>query len=406
VLLSAYACEPNLGSEPEVGWQWGLQMARFHEVTVLTRASNRKRIEAGLGSRPRGLPTPRFVYHDRADWLLKARRRLRLNAWVYYLLWQRSARREVAVLHAENHFDLLHHLTWTEFRSRPAVLGHPVPVIWGPVNGSEVTPWELMPRPLEYPGAFLHELSRSLSGRLSLWGLRRKAAAAATVLVSARETQEAFRRLGCRTCLFPETGVHWREYVPRSPRTGPLRLLFDGRLTFYKGVHLALQALKASGTDAVFTIVGNGEFRSAMERLAHQLGLNTAVRFENRLAYAEMLKRQATFDVFLFPSLHDSGGIAVLEAMLGGLPVICLDCGGPALAVGEQCGFKIPTGRPGSVVAGLAQAIRAYDRDRSLMAVHGRNAWAYALEHYLWDTKAERLNAIYQAAASRGAAPG
>ena len=42
VLLSAYACEPGQGSEPEVGWQWALNLAKFHEVTVITRANNRE----------------------------------------------------------------------------------------------------------------------------------------------------------------------------------------------------------------------------------------------------------------------------------------------------------------------------------------------------------------------------
>jgi hypothetical protein len=41
VLVSAYACEPNRGSEPEVGWQWIQQLARFYEVWIITRANNR-----------------------------------------------------------------------------------------------------------------------------------------------------------------------------------------------------------------------------------------------------------------------------------------------------------------------------------------------------------------------------
>ena len=50
VLISAYACEPNKGSEPEVGWQWALQMARYHDVTVLTRSNNRAGIEKELAN--------------------------------------------------------------------------------------------------------------------------------------------------------------------------------------------------------------------------------------------------------------------------------------------------------------------------------------------------------------------
>ena len=47
ILLSAYACEPNKGSEPGVGWHWALELGYLgHDVWVLTRANNRPAIEA------------------------------------------------------------------------------------------------------------------------------------------------------------------------------------------------------------------------------------------------------------------------------------------------------------------------------------------------------------------------
>ena len=45
LLISAYACEPGLGSEPGAGWNCVRQAARFHEVWVLTRENNREPIE-------------------------------------------------------------------------------------------------------------------------------------------------------------------------------------------------------------------------------------------------------------------------------------------------------------------------------------------------------------------------
>src|SRR5262245_7946460 len=91
VLISAYACARGEGSEPEVGWQWSLQMARFHDVTVLTRANNRVAIEKGLAALQGRQLVPRFTYHDRGDFILKVKQRLKA-VQLYYLLWQRSAR--------------------------------------------------------------------------------------------------------------------------------------------------------------------------------------------------------------------------------------------------------------------------------------------------------------------------
>jgi hypothetical protein len=64
ILLSAFACEPNAGSEPAVGWNWALFLARAgHQVVVLTRARARSAVERiGKGSPPD--PHLCFEYFD------------------------------------------------------------------------------------------------------------------------------------------------------------------------------------------------------------------------------------------------------------------------------------------------------------------------------------------------------
>src|SRR6185503_6479039 len=115
VLISAYACEPHKGSEPEAGWQWALQMARFHEVTVLTRSNNRQSIEAVLEELRGRQPVPGFVYHDRHPLLLRLKRHLR-GTKTYYLLWQKSARKVVERLQRTYQYDLMHHVTFAGYR--------------------------------------------------------------------------------------------------------------------------------------------------------------------------------------------------------------------------------------------------------------------------------------------------
>src|SRR2546423_14793992 len=87
VLISAYACEPGKGSEPEVGWQWALQMARFHDVAVLTRENNRGPIEAELAKIGTSRPVPRFAYYDCGRFMLWLKRETRARP-LYYPLWQ------------------------------------------------------------------------------------------------------------------------------------------------------------------------------------------------------------------------------------------------------------------------------------------------------------------------------
>ena len=86
VLLSAYACEPNRGSEPGVGWNWAIEIAkRGHDVVVLTRKNNREVIESNENT-PFNL---NFIYYDLPSslmWLKKV-----FGVQLYYFLWQIGA---------------------------------------------------------------------------------------------------------------------------------------------------------------------------------------------------------------------------------------------------------------------------------------------------------------------------
>jgi len=402
ILMSAYACEPRKGSEPEVGWQWSLQMAYFHDVTVLTRANNRISIEAELSVLKGKQPLPQFVYHDESPLLLKLKRRMHATK-TYYLLWQRSARKIAARLHAEHRFDLFHHVTFAAMRYPTIIWGHGAPSVWGPIGGAESVPFALLP--WSQPAPLLVEASRNVHNFLHtrfFRALSRRASASTVTLVTSRETQRAFAALGFETPLMPAIGLDtdaWKAPA-HSENSGPLKLLFVGNIITLKGVDLAIKALKESGSSAMFTLVGDGSFLPAIRRLTRHLGLESQVHFQGRLPRAEVLALYPEFDVFVFPSLHDTGGYAVIEAMLNELPVICLDCGGPAVATHDDCGIKIPLGPPAKVISGLAAAIRNYDQNRDLVQHQGRQAREVILKNYNWKRKGEQMNEVYQQAVS------
>lgn len=397
VLISAYACEPNKGSEPEVGWQWALQMARFHDVTVLTRENNRAAIESELEWLRGKQPLPRFLYHDRSQFLLDFKRRSKSVKW-YYLLWQHSAREVVAILQAEHSFDLLHHVTFAGFRYPTAIWGHGVPTLWGPVGGIESVRASLLP--WRHFTSMLVETLRGLNNFVQaapFQALTQRSQASTRILASTREMQEAFHRLGFQSQLMPTIGLKARElpFHPHERSRGPLRLLFVGNIITLKGVDLALEALKESGIDATLTLFGTGNYQIAAQRLTHRLGLADRVFFKGRLPRLELLKIYPDYDVFVFPSLHDTGGYVLIEAMLNELPAVCLDCGGPAVAVAGGCGTKVPLGRRRQVIAGLAQALRQYDADRTLITSHGKAAREHILKQYDWDTKGLEMAKVY-----------
>ncbi|MDB6023337.1 MAG: hypothetical protein JWQ04_3194 [Pedosphaera sp.] len=405
VLLSAFACEPHTGSEPEVGWQWALQMAQYHDVTVLARADSRAGIEKELDLLRGTRPLPRFVYHDEGRFLLWIKARFR-TIRLYYFFWQISAWKIFSRLTRENHFDLLHHVTYAGYRFRTAIWNHGVPTIWGPVGGIQSIPWRLLP--WKYPAPLMLEVFRHFNNFVQSFPfhrLRKRAQLTTITLASTQEMAETFQGLGVKATLMPTVGLHVRDMSvpPRRAPQGPLKVLFVGSVITLKGIDLAIEAMAEAGTDATFTIVGDSKFMSNARRLVSKLGIGSKVEFRGRLPLRETLRCYPNFDLFLFPSLHDTGGFALIEAMSWSVPAICLDCGGPRIAVREGAGFRIPLDSRKAVVAGLAEAVRKYDRNRELLVEHGRAAREIILRDYDWDTKGRQMDAIYQQAVSAGA---
>jgi glycosyltransferase involved in cell wall biosynthesis len=404
VLMSAYACRPGKGSEHEIGWQWTLHMARIHDVTVLTRRKSREAIEKELKRLGDAHPVPTFEYHECNRLMLGLKARVSSFVRVYYVAWQRSVRRRISALVRRNHYDLLHHVTFSAYRYPTAIWGHGIPCIWGPIGGIETVPAAFMPR--RSPRALLYELGRGTTNFMQeshLGGVARKASRSDLTVACTEEMHRLLRKLGVDARLMASVGMAPTRFPDRdlALRKGPLRILYVGNIIPLKGLDLGLEALSASQTDARFTLIGDGEFLAGAKRLTRKLGLSERVEFRGRLPQAATLAAYPDFDLLLFPSLHDTGGYAVLEAMANSLAVVCLAVGGPALMVNGHCGFKIPLGRRDEVVSGLASAIQTYDRDRELLRAHGKGARQVVLKDFNWDTRAEKMNEFYQEVIAR-----
>ncbi len=394
VLLSAYSCRPGYGGESGIGWNIALQVAKFHDTTVLTRSGNRPWIERGLAFLPPAAAQPQFAYFDHSPLAMATQKwRLPGSSWWRYQSWQKRAHNEVDQIKRRSKFDLVHHVTWATFRSVPAVWGHGVPTVWGPVTGIARTPSDLLP--WRWPRELLHELLRNASNFRTRARLYRAAGFCSAILVSTEETRSAFASAGIPTRVMPEAGIYEMPPPKRCEPRSTLKLMFSGRIVFYKGVHLALHALKASGVQAEFAVFGDGSLRHAMEHLARRLAIHDRVRFHGWVDRKVLLGLYQDFDVFLFPSLHDGIPQALLEAMGNGLPAVCLDCGGPAMIVNEQCGIRVRPGSFDKLVEGLARAIVRYNEDRALLAAHGANAYSRVMDNYTWDMLGRQLDSVY-----------
>jgi glycosyltransferase involved in cell wall biosynthesis len=391
-LMLAFACEPDIGSEPEIGWRWSREMCLYADVTVVTDESHRAAILARFSACTRDDKIPKIHFFGPGPSTSRLFRYFGYRG--YYPWWMKKVRPFIAALHAKSGFDLMHHVTYSACRYSTAVWGHGVPVIWGPVGGLEQMPFDAIP--WSQPKAAILELARNVGNRLVYRSLREGGRQSSLVLASTPETREAFLRVGVSAELMACNGIEESAIAERvSINTdGPLRLVFAGRLLAWKGLALAIRAV-AQAPNTRFTIIGDGPFLEPARALARQLGIDARVNFAGPMKRPDLIRDYASHDVLLFPSFHDSGGFAVVEAMANGLPVICLDCGGPAVAVRDGCGVRVPVTSRAEVVTALAAAIRRYDANRPLIAEEGLNASRSVKENYLWSRKAEKMAIRY-----------
>ncbi|HEY8991015.1 MAG TPA: glycosyltransferase family 4 protein, partial [Luteolibacter sp.] len=139
-----------------------------------------------------------------------------------------------------------------------------------------------------------------------------------------------------------------REQLPAVGQT--LRLLWQGRALWWKCPDLALEVLAGAvraGVRAELTMVGDwsGEMGAALKDRAARLGIADRVTFLPGMKRDAFLALQAEHHAFLATSLHDSGGIPLIEAQARGLPCLTLGLGGNRVAACSDAG--VPDGGSG-----------------------------------------------------------
>lgn len=405
ILVSAYACEPGKGSEPAVGWHWSRQLARRHDVWVITRTNNREAIEAAVAGEAGS--SPRFLYVDLPRWA-RAWKRGPRGARLYYYLWQFAALRVAGRAHREMAFDLVHHVTFATAFVPALVCLIRVPFVWGPVGGGVPVPWRLAPE-LGVRGT-LYEVLRSLRrlvGRYADPFVRMTWRRADTILVQNPETLAWLpRRHRPKARVCPNAGVDWGG-TDREPteRAEPI-VVAAGRLMPLKGFSLAIRAVAALGRrDVRLVIAGSGGDRRRLERLARSLRVASQVEFPGWLDRGVLDQLMSRAQVLLMPSLHEECGFVVVEGQAQGAVPIVLARGGPPVLIGDA-GWSVAVSDRATVVHDLTRALDdalSDDARRTQLSRRGRERGARFGWDALWDERLRLLPLTTAPTAQRSA---
>jgi glycosyltransferase involved in cell wall biosynthesis len=402
LLLMAYECMPNRGSEAYVGWGRILQAAREFEVHVIVSSESYAAVERYLQSHT--VQGKIYFYTPKEDStyrLLKHIPRLFQYNYVAYQHWQRLALRLARELHSKHNFALVHQVNVCTFREPGYTWTLGIPYVWGPVGGTQ-----------NFPGEFLTDLApveraketvRNLTNWISLHCKPRvrHAAKHASVLLAANSTNLSdYERVFNRPVeLLLETGlygVHPPDPVKfRVP--GPINLLWSGEFTTRKALPLLLEALSTIHNDVDYQlrILGKGPQEANWKAQARNLGVASRCTFLGHLPLDAAIRQLEWAHLFVFTSLRDTSGNVVLEALSHGVPVVCFDHQGVGDIVTPICGRKIPVTNPAEAIEALAASIRSLAEDRGKLLQLSTGACLRAGQ-YQWNENGDRVNSIYR----------
>ena len=242
-------------------------------------------------------------------------------------------------------------------------------VVIGPLNGNLLHPPALRQRePLhkKIGAAILRPLQ-------ALLGLLFRGKRAAFVLVSGGErTMRALRFGGLTTeRMVPtlDSGISDAVFCrKRAVQSGPNgRFVFLGRLVAYKGCDLAIRALLQAPDTVTLDIIGDGVERNRLVALAAELELEARVRFRGWSEPGEDLYDQlGQYRGLVVPSLAEANGIVFQEAMVLGVPIICVDWGGPSEILTQAEAIMIEPRSELFIIDSLARALTLLSEDASV----------------------------------------
>jgi glycosyltransferase involved in cell wall biosynthesis len=223
-------------------------------------------------------------------------------------------------------------------------------------------------------------------------------------------TSSPFLRRYAATCTVVPLGIRPERLVePSSTQIATMRkafkpepiALFIGRLRYYKGLHIAIEALcTAPGVQLV--IGGTGPEYPRLVAQAQQMGVAERVHFIGDVAEAQLVALYYASDFFVLPAhvRAEAFGIAQLEALACGLPCISTELGTGTSWANQhgETGLVVP---PGDVAA-LASAMRTLAADTVLRKRYGARARQRVLEQFTVERMVDGVERVYHACMAGG----
>ena len=398
VLVNAYACSPNMGSEPGMAWNWCVNLAKHCELFIITEEEFRDKIEAVFPTLPQGknmhfyfnpvTPEVRKMCWNQGDW----------RFYWHYRQWQKRTLKLAKEICEKEKIDIIHQLNMIGYRE-PGLLWKidGFKYIWGPVGGIETMPVAYLKEAGLKSWAFniLKNVINILQYKYqpNVHKAFRKADALIAATRGCQQIMQQYYKGEVQ--LINETGCYPVEFVKKGVASNDqFNLMWCGKLDFRKRLDLAIKAVaELRNLNVKLHVAGSGDIEK-YKTLAKTLDIEDKVVFYGQVNHEDINGLMQSSDVFLFTSIMDATSTVVVEALQNQLPVVCFDTCGFGTVVDETIGIKIPLSTPKQSVKDYANALRTLYNDRELLAEKSQNC-RERMKLFDWDYKAKMMVDIY-----------
>lgn len=391
-LISAYSVNPYKGSEDSIGWNWVLQYEKNYKegdrIILLTKKFNEKDTRRGL--KEFDIQHVELVIVDVPNALNWFREKHSAFHHMYYILWQHWA--WLWVKHSGIRFDVIHHVTMNDYRI-PSELykAKGAKVIWGPMGGAQVTP-----RPLKvYEKNQLVASFREFVNKSCSWNPFYKKALRSYYKIYCinNETQKQISRIvGKDVPLMPELALRdeYKNLPIRKEKNDILKIVFVGRLIGKKGIAFLVDALSLMPTDMDWELLifGDGDDRALIEKQIADSGIGKNVKLMGNRPLNQIAEAYQQADVFVLPSLRETSGNVLLEAMAYAVPIVAFDTSFCRLLKKVDCGVFVNTEQAlDNIKEDYCKAIVTLGQNKELAKQMGLNGYKYVNSKLTWDEK-------------------
>ncbi len=401
ILINAYACSPNMGSEPGMAWNWCINLAKYCELHIITEGEFRSNIETILPTLPQG-KNMHFYYNPVSE-------KIRKMCWnqgdwrfyKYYKVWQRKTYLMAKDICQQTHIDILHQLNMIGFRE-PGYLWEieGIPFVWGPVDAKEGFPIAYLDGADIKTKIFMW-LKNTITKLQLKYAVRiHKATKRAAFVVSASSnSQNSYRKyFNIDSPLINETGCYVQEHpIKDKSDKDLLDVLWVGKLDFRKQLGLAIHSIAETKNRKIrLHIVGGGDNSCYLE-LAKTLKIENQCIWHGTVSHDEVQKIMQNSDVFFFTSVAEGTPHVVLEAIANNLPVVCFNTCGQGDSVNSNVGIKIELSNPESSVKEFSKILNELENNRTLLHDMRQNC-KDRQEDLSWDRKIKDMIDLYDKA--------